>query len=331
MSSRSSSPDQFSAEDKAREVQRLFKEIQALAAVKDFTGAEELRDKLIEFDPMALRQIIDSADIIEKEKAAGIDRGHLALWNSLYQTLNEEEKNCLYYSMSKLVVPPKRKILTQGTFNDRLFLIESGDVVIYKPKGDKNVVVAKLGSGDLLGEYTFTTISLCSASVINQTEVQMRCLESSATDDWEEKQPGLFHKLVKFCQKNGHLNDIARIRKQEKWKFPRHAVQGRVTANLLAKDGTVSDAHFNGSIADISRDGTCFEINCSKKKTARALLARDLVLSFSVNQGEKRLKFSAVGTVVRVSFHLHNDYSIHMRFKNLLQEELITKLAAEDS
>ncbi|NOQ45459.1 MAG: hypothetical protein GQ559_02100, partial [Desulfobulbaceae bacterium] len=121
------------------------------------------------------------------------------------------------------------------------------------------------------------------------------------------------------------------IRKQEKWKFPRHAVQGRVTANLLAKDGTVSDAHFNGSIADISRDGTCFEINCSKKKTARALLTRDLVLSFSVNQGEKGLKFSAVGTVVRVSFHLHNDYSIHMRFKKLLHEELITKLAAEDS
>ena len=331
MSSRSASPDRLSEEDKALEVQKLFTEIQALAARKEFTRAEELRERLIDLNPMALRQIIDSAEIIEKEKAEGIESEHLELWDALYQTLDEEEKNCLYYSLKRLNIPAKQKILTQGKLNDRLYFIESGEVVIYKPKGDKNVVVAKLGCGDLLGEYTFTTISLCSASVISQTEVQMRCLESTATDDWEEKHPGLYHKLITFCQKKGHMDDIARIQKEQKRKFRRHKIQGKVTANLLRADGTVSDAHFNGSITDISRDGTCFGIHCSKRKTARAVLARNLVLSVCVNQGTEELNFSVTGKVVRVSFHLRNDYSIHMHFNELLPDELMTKLAAEDS
>ncbi len=330
MSSHPASPNQLSAEDKTQEVQRLFNEIQSLAEKKDFSRAEELRERLIEFDPMALRQIIDSAEIIEKEKAEGIDHTHLELWDSLYQTLNEEEKNGLYYCLTKLTVPAKQKILTQGKPNDRLYFIESGEVVIYKPQGEKNVVVAKLGSGDLLGEYTFTTISLCSASVLSQTEVQMRCLESTATDDWEEKQPGLYHKLVTFCQDKGHMNDIARIQKEQKRKFRRHKIEGKVTANLLKTDGTVSDAHFNGSISDISRDGTCFGIHCSKRKTARAILARNLVLAVTVTLGKEELNFTATGKVVRVSFHLRNDYSIHMHFNELLPQGIMAKLAVED-
>ncbi len=329
MSALATSSDQCSAEDQALEVQKLFNQIKILAANKDFLQAEALREKLIELHPMSLREIIDSAEIIEKEKGEGIDQDHLALWDKLYSTLNEEEKSCFYYSLRKFIIPPKRKILSKGAFNNRLYFIEKGEVVIYKTKGDKNVVVAKLGRGSLLGEYTFSTITLCSASVISSEEVHVRCLKGSETDDWEEKHPGLLHKIITFCESNGHLDDIERARKQAKWKYPRHSVVGRVKASLLAKDGSVNNAHFNGSVTEIARDGTCFEINCSKKKTARALLAKNLSLSYTFGKDEQQeFMFTVTGKVVRVSFNLHNDYSVHIRFHKILNEELIDNIAA---
>jgi len=186
MLSTSTPSNQSAGLDQSQKIQELLSEIRTLAKVKDFVGAEKVRDTLIEIAPMALQEIIESAEIIEKEKSVGIDPEHLALWDDLYKDLSEEEKNCIFYSMGKIVVPEKKKILSKGKYNDRLFFIEDGKVAVYKTKGDKNILVAQLGRGNLLGEYTFTTISLCSASALTQSEVTMYHLKSSATDDWDE-------------------------------------------------------------------------------------------------------------------------------------------------
>ena len=66
-------------------------------------------------------------------------------------------------------------------------------------------------------------------------------------------------------------------------------------------------------------------IKCSKKTTARALLARHACLSFSFSQGAAELTFTAVGKVTGVSFHLYNDYGVHARFVKQLQKELVQK------
>ncbi|NTW84499.1 MAG: cyclic nucleotide-binding domain-containing protein [Chlorobiaceae bacterium] len=164
----------------------------------------------------SLGEIIKSAGIIEDAKTAGIDPDHLANWGKLYDLLSDEERNCFYYSMKKYVLRPKTMILTYGALNNRLFLIDRGHVIIFSPKDGKNVVLAKLGPGDILGEYTFSTISLCSASAITHTEVQLMCLESSAADGWEEKYPGLYEKLIDFSLKFGRVDEIIRNKKQEK-------------------------------------------------------------------------------------------------------------------
>lgn len=330
MSSTSTLSSQSGDQDNSQKIKELFTEIKRLAEAKDFVGAEKLRDTLFEVAPMALQEIIDSAEIIEKEKSAGIDPKHLALWDDLYKELSEEEKNCLFYSMKKVVVPPKKKILAKGKFNDRLFFIEDGKVAVYKQKGDKNIVVAQLGRGNLIGEYTFTTISLCSASVLTQSEVTMYYLKSSATDDWGGKHPGLLQKLTKFCDKKGNLNDIGRRRKQQKWKYSRHKIKGMVTANLLTKEGQKTEKFFHGKLLDISRDGSSFGLEIQNKKTARALLTQHLNLSFTCNPEDEKINFSAIGKVVRVSFQLYSSYIVHIRFDKLIEENLIEKITGKE-
>lgn len=316
-------------QDNSQKIEKLFAEIKALAQAKDFVGAEKVRNTLIEVAPMALQEIIDSAEIIEKEKSVGIDPGHLALWDDLYKELDEEEKNSLFYSMKKVVVPPKKKILAKGKFNDKLFFIEDGKVAVYKTKGDKNILVAQLGRGNLLGEYSFTTISLCSASALTQSEVTMYYLKSAATDDWADKHPELLQKLTKFCDKKGNLDDIARRRKQEKWKYPRHNIEGKVSANLLTEKGEKTDKFFHGELVDISRDGTSFGVEIQNKNTARDLLTKKVNLSFSCPLKNDKLEFSASGKVVRVSFHHYSSYKVHIHFDPLIEESLLQKITGK--
>jgi CRP-like cAMP-binding protein len=311
--------------DKAQIAKRLFSEIQAAVKEGNIARAEDLRDKLLTANPMALGEIIKSAELIEEVKTAKIDKNHLAIWDKLYGPLSPEEKNCLYYSLKKVTIPPKKVILAQGAFNTRLFFIDNGQVTISLPKGDKHIVLAQLGRGDILGEYTFTTISLCSATAVSQTEVQLMYLDSAAADGWENKQPGLLDKLVDFCIQYGRVDDIIKRKKLEKRTAIRYSIEGRITATLLTREGKKTETYFRGVLSDLSTTGTCFSIKCSNKTTARALLARHLFLSFSFERGDKKLTFSAVGKVVGVSFYLYNDYSVHMRFIKQLKEELIQK------
>ena len=316
--------------DKTQIVKKLFSEIQAAVKEGNIVRAEELRDKLLIANPMALGEIIKSAELIEEVKTAKIDKDHLAVWDKLYGSLSQEEKNCLYYSLKKVTVPPQKVILAQGAFNTRLFFIDNGQVTISLPKGDKHIVLAQLGRGDILGEYTFTTISLCSATAVSQTEVQLMYLDSSAADGWENNQPGLYDKLVDFCIKYGRVDDIIKRKKLEKRNATRYSIEGRITATLLTREGKKTETYFRGVLSDLSTTGTCFSIKCSNKTTARALLARHLFLSFSFERGDKKINFSAVGKVVGVSFYLYNDYSVHMRFIKHLQEELIQQVTFQE-
>jgi CRP-like cAMP-binding protein len=314
---------QPAAEDPAQSAKIFFLKIQSFIKEGNILGAEEMREKLMTAYPMALSEIIQSAELIEEAKSAAIDKNHVAIWDKLYGNLSSEEKNCLFFSLKKIVVPPGKIILAHGAFNTRLFFIDSGQVTIYLPKGDKHIVLAQLGRGDILGEYTFSTISLCSATAVSHTEVHMMYLESAAADGWEQKQPGLYDKLIDFCIKFGRVDEIISRKKLEKRTSVRYALEGRVLATLLTKEGKKTETYFRGNLSDISATGTCFLIKLSKKTTARALLARHLLLSFSF--GEGKIAFSAVGKVVAVSFHLYNDYSVHIRFTKELPEDQIQK------
>jgi CRP-like cAMP-binding protein len=327
MSEAPANPAPLSAEEKRRLLCKIVAEVQVALQARDFRRADALRDKLVEVDPMALGEIIKVNGMIEEEKSAAIDRDHLAIWSKLYDDLSEEERNCLFYSMKKVVVPPKKLLLSHGAMNSRLFFIDRGQVTIFFPKGDQNVVLAQLGRGDILGEYTFATISLCSASAVTHTEVELMCLENSATAGWEEQYPGLYGKLIDFCMKNGRVDEILRNKKMEKRQHVRYLAEGVVNAVVLTREGQKSDIVFRGSLTDISMAGTCFAVRINKKATAKALLARHLLLSFSCGTEDNPLTFQAVGKVVRVSFHLYEDYSVHVQFNKHLPEEKVKSVA----
>ena len=318
------SPEQLQEQTK----DQLITKIERAVGAKKFMEAESLRERLLEVDPMAISEVIKAAELIEEAMTAAIDKEHVATWSDLYGGLSRGEKNCLFHSMQSNLIPEKRALLQYGALNNRLFFIEKGTVVVVIPQeeSEKLKVFAHLGRGDVLGEYSFATLALCSATAVTKTPVQLRCLEGKMAESWNEKHPGLYEKVVEFCQKHGQIDQITERKEQEVHPNPRYPVQGRVKATLLNKSGQDDGLVFTGEVGEISRSGCSFAIHCNQKETIRKLLTKSFSLNFICTNKEKDIVFSSVGRVVRVSVLLHDDYLIHIGYHTLLSKELDDQL-----
>ncbi len=310
-------------------VQSLFAEIKRLVAAQDFPKAEALREELLEVDTMALKEIIESAELIEAAKLAGIDQEHQLLWKELYDRLSSEETSLFYYSLKSATVSAKTMLTRQGKLSDRLFLIEKGKLACVFHKGKENHLILQLGKGAFVGEETFFNMAICTSSVVTQSETSLKVLEKVKTLDWDEKAPGLYTKIESFCNQYGQYVEAYDRKRQEEDHFQRVSVHGHVAVDILSATGEQTGRHFKAAIEDISCSGACFFIKSSRKEGARALLARPLQMTFSIKGVTNLLEFVAIGRVVKVKFHLENDYSVHVQFAKTLAQDKIDQLQVD--
>lgn len=327
MSAQPDPPQDRAAKKKPATIEEISAHITNAVEACNFPEAERLRNELIATHPMAISEAIKSAEIIEKAMSATIDKEHVAIWPELYDQLTIEERNCLFHSMEKYVLAEQRMLLKYGSLDNRLFFIEKGQVTVAIPQGEKQLkVVARLGRGDVLGEYSFATIALCSATAVTKTAVQIRCLDGVKAESWEDNHPGLLSKVMDFCLKHGQINTISERKESEGHTHQRHHVPGKIKALLLDKNGQETAIIFNGELEEISRSGASFAIHCQKRTTAKQLLTRSFSLRVTCGEKGREMSFSIVGKVVRVSFLLYNDYLLHIAFHKALPEELDARL-----
>ena len=321
MSTDNNTADTQAAQISARNSQNLAGIIKEAALRGDFAEADALREELIAGDPMNLNLIVSTGEIIEEQKFKLLDKDHLAVWQELYQECNTEETNSLFYSLEPATIEPSKLLQVQGKVSNRLFFIDSGKVVLFYRKEDKNKVVLELGRGDIVGEENFFEISLCPLSAATQSEVNLYSLTRSAAEKWHEMQPGLYEKIRDFCQKTGKSKSGVAQKNLDRRSSSRYPVSGVVTATILDQEGKPSENYFKGPMTDISRTGLCFDIKCSNYETARAILARTIEISAVFSGGEDAC-WVQQGIITKVSFHLHNDYTVHVRLHDIIEEEL---------
>ncbi len=309
-------------------VELLFGLSIGFAKAKNFIKAEELRDKMIQVNSMALTEIIKSAEIIEAEKTASVDKKHQHIWKDLYDSLTPEEGNDLYYSLEKVALDPDQTILKQGRLNNKLFFVDQGTLkVVFSQKNQLNFVKDIMPS-ETAGEDTFFAISLCTTSTISTSGVQIKYLPREKFDIIAEKFPGFADKLESFCRKISQ-NSVPEILKQkevERRQDQRHDINGKIITQLLHNDGKPLSSAFSGSIDDLSRGGLSYSIKCSKQSTARMLLGRPAQLQMDIQLGQTSKTIQATGQIVCAKGILFNDYSIHVKFGKLLTNQQLSDL-----
>ncbi len=316
--------DQMVSQDKKEAaVKQLFDLIVKYARAKNFKAAEIFRDKLFEVDSMALTEIIKAGEIIEEEKSDGIDQDHLDIWPELYDNLTADEANGLYYAMTEKIYAADQTIVKQGELNQRLYFINQGEIKLVYQSGDRETLLTKLTTGDIAGHDTFFSITVCTTSLITLSRVKLTYLDKKILSEWQETFPALESKLTNYCLRIEKNSDILEKKGMDSRAQERIDFSGKILVQLLNASGTPSGQPFTGSLSDISIGGLSFFIKASTKKTATVLLGRSINVKFMLPSGESKQKTDMNGTVIGANYHLNNDYSIHIKFDELLDDHLI--------
>jgi CRP-like cAMP-binding protein len=304
-------------------VESLFKMIVQSAREKDFKKAEQLRERMLEIDPMALDEIISSAEIIEEEKSQALDPIHMQIWSKLYDMLDTEEKNELYYALQDAVLEINQPVFMQGKLDTNLYFINQGQLkMIYQDKAG-DVLLYSLGPGQLAGQESFFSNTVCTTSLVTLSNVNLKYLEKRALLKWKSEFPGLEQKLIDFCAAFPNPTTLLQSKKMDRRGLKRVKISGKGLIKLLNRAGEPIGKSFKGHLSDISVGGLSFEIRISKEETARLLLGRRINIAFNYSKGMRNTSIDQNGIIVGVYPFPFEDYSIHVKFDKKLDRSVI--------
>ena len=304
-------------------VKMLYEMIIQCARAKKFPEAEKFRERMLEVDPMALNEIISSAEIIEEEKTQALDSIHLEIWSKLYDKLSTEEKNALFFAMKEISLDSNKPVFLQGKMNSNLYFINSGELKeIYNQK-EGAVLLNSLGSGQIAGQDNFFSNSVCTTSLVTATRAKMNYLEKDALVGWQKDFPNLEHQLETFCKGFQGPTELLKQKKMDRRALKRVKISGIGQVMILNKAGVPMAKSFKGELTDISVGGLSFEVRISREETARLLLGRRINVKYSFSQSIPAINIDQNGIVVGVYAYPFEDYSIHVKFDAMLDKTVV--------
>jgi CRP-like cAMP-binding protein len=304
-------------------VKLLFKLLVKCAREKNFKKAEQLRERMLEVDPMALDEIISSAEIIEEEKSQALDPIHMQIWSRLYDMLDTEEKNELYFAMTDAVLEINQPVFLQGKLDTNLYFINQGQLkMIYQDKAG-DVLLYSLGPGQLAGQENFFSNTVCTTSLVTLSNVNLKYLEKRFLLKWKNEFPALEQKLVDFCAGFPNATTLLQSKKMDRRALQRVKLSGKGLIQLLNRAGEPIGKSFKGHLSDISVGGLSFELRISKEETARLLLGRRISVAFNYSKSTPNISMDQSGIIVGIYPFPFEDYSIHVKFDKKLDRSVI--------
>ena len=314
----------------ARARDQLLQLIEKTAKSRNFTQAEHLREWLIEVDPNAFSHIIQAAEIIDREKAAAIDKSHLEIWSSLYDVLTTEEFSTLYHSLKHKTCRSEEVLVTQGALQTALFFVNSGKVKLYFEGQGHEVLIKTMGSGEIFGAGAFFDASVWTVSVATVGIAEISILKFDKMEEWREDYPGLESKLQDFCRKFERIEEFLERNAKDRREHERHRLSGRVPTMLLDNHAKSVGVSSMVELFDISAGGLSYLARISQKEYARLLLGRKVQVKLQAGEksGETAVLMGDI-LAVKSTYAVENDYSVHIRFdKELAPTQLFAILGA---
>ncbi|KJR98416.1 MAG: hypothetical protein VR65_20540 [Desulfobulbaceae bacterium BRH_c16a] len=301
---------------------QLLQLIEKTARSRNFSQAENLREWLIEIDRTAFSHIIQAAEIIDREKAAGIDKGHLEIWSKLYDVLTTEEFSALYYALKHRSYLNEEVVVSQGTLQTSLFFINSGKVKLYFVDQGNEVLVKTMGSGEIFGAGAFFDASVWTISVASVGTSNVSMLKLDKMQEWNDEYPGLEPKLHDFCREFERIEEFLERSSRDRREHERHRIGGRVLTTLLDNQAQSFGVSAMVELFDISVGGVSYTARISQKENARLLLGRKVQIKLPAGErpGES---VALIGDILAVksAYAVENEYSVHLKYDTLLDHK----------
>ena len=309
----------------------LLETITKFAREKNFTKAEELRDKLYEVAPMALNEIVRSGEIIEEEKSQVVDKNHLETWARLFDTLTTDEKNALYFAMKTKAFKAGQPVFEQGQIDSSMYFIKNGrfQMVYYDRFGLQEAVLKELTPGDIANDDAFFSFTVCTTSLVAVTDAEMFFLEKNILTEWEKKHPGIENKLRTFSRLFEKVGDLIQksglqLRGHKRVKISRDAM-----VQPLDNAGKPLKTPHRVSLFDISAGGVSYGFKLNKKEDASQLLDSWINIQTVYQNQIGKHKINCNGKIVAVHLQPFDESSVHVQFEELLGEQIIIDIGHE--
>jgi CRP-like cAMP-binding protein len=308
--------------EKAPAVKLLFELIVKHARANHFSKADALREKLFEVDPMALPEIVKSAEIIENAKIAAIDQLHRHVWSNLYDKLTKEETIALYYGMKTASYETEQIIFRQDEMNSNLYFINSGEIKMFHHKDKHGIFLKTLGPGDIAGDDTFFANSTCTTTISTHSAVELNYLEKTVLQKWRTGAPSLADKLRDFCAQREPIKDLLHKKELERRVHPRYALSGNALIRIVDRPGIKG---FKGDLSDISTNGIAVIMNTSPE-SAELLLGCRLNIKFRRPEASPEIRIDQDGRIVGIHNQMFNEYLTNVKWDKPLDNGTVERI-----
>ena len=314
------------ANRRSEAVKCLFALIVEHAGRRDFQKAEALRDKIFEVDPLALREIVESAEIISEAKSRAIGEVRRRIWSGLLETLTTDEACALCFAFEDKVFEADRTIYERSTRTNFLYFVNEGRLKLVFHKAGREILLKTLGPGDIAGEDAYFSISLTTASLVTVATAGVSLLSCDCLLRWKSEFPMLEAKLRSYAERSGRLRDILREKGLDRREYKRVVTSNSASIQFLKPSGTAVGRTYKGVLADVSRGGLSLLLRINNEKTARVLLGQRLQVKFSHRCANSHHDVGKTGLVVAVCPQAFEDYSVCVRFDEPLASHILADI-----
>lgn len=308
--------------DKAFEL--LFKLAIVCAQKKDFVRSEAFRDRLYEVDSFALTRIVEVNEIIETEKAKAITPDDRKLWSRFFEGLKPDEATALFLALRNKDYESEAIVIEQGKPNDKLFFVTRGQLKLIYSDQDKELLIEKLGSGDIFGEDTFFSVNVCTVSVKTLTQVRLRCMDRAVFENLKTTNRTLASDLMKVCGSGRSIFNRLRQKGIDRRSFRRINLNTKISFQLLASDTErAMQRSVKAELWDISKGGLSFYFQSKNQEAVRNLIGRNIGVRFELPVDGKAKTVALAGVVHGVQSHPLDEYSVHLQFNRRLTDSAV--------
>ena len=294
----------------------------ACARNNAFEKADNYRDQIYEVDSMALSAIVRVNELIESEKSRALTPDRRRLWARFFEGLSSEEANAFFFALKEQTHPADTTILHQGKGNERLYLVEKGQLKIVHEREDKQQLIQTIGSGDVVGEDTFFSINVCTGSVTTLSQVKLSYLERERLEGIKIQHPMIEQHLQKICGTGGRIYNWLRRKGMDRRSFHRINLSAPLWFQVLSSgNGGSLQRPVAGELWDISKCGLSFYFQSKKRETVQRLVGRTIGVRFKLDVKGKKRDVALTGIVQGVQDHPLDEYSVHVMLRKRFSDE----------
>ena len=294
---------------------------------KELMKAKALEEKLMEPVPCAMPEMTRSGGMIKPELRKLADQDKMETLSYLDAGFNPDEQRALCHLLRSRTCGPDECVFRQGELNFRLYFIHTGCLSITYHQECTENLLKTLTAGDIAGDDTFFSISVCTTSLTALSPTKLYTLDRKDLTRARDRIPTLESKLISYCQGLEKVYQLLAKKRIERRAHKRIKISGSTTVQVLQASGTPLGMPFEGRLSDISVGGLAVLSRISRDFDPAALLGRQLRITFDPTVDASHERTDRIGTIVAISTRPAEEYCLHIKFNEPLTEQRVQAMA----